>query len=112
MSKIPVLVPGQPFSILAHLSKDGADEYDMSDASSVKCRVVTPDNESYLSEVSTLSSGDAGGDWSTSKVVVKFSGADTQAIQVQGAAEVELIVTLSGSAIPYFIPVKIVKGHT
>jgi hypothetical protein len=111
VSKIPVLVPGQPFSILAQLLKDGA-EYDMAGASSVKCRVVTPDNESSLSVTSTLSSGDTGGDWSTSKVVVKFSGADTQAIQVQGAAEVELIVTLSGSAIPYFIPVKIVKGHT
>tara|TARA_B110000503_G_scaffold131751_1_gene206810 strand:+ start:832 stop:1167 length:336 start_codon:yes stop_codon:yes gene_type:complete len=109
MAGIPRIGIGTNSATTVQLLKDGL-AFDMS-AATVKAVIVSADNTTKLSDQVTPLLSDTGADFATSLIVVSFASATKAGITVQGAAEIEVVVTAGGTDELFYVPIQLTETH-
>jgi hypothetical protein len=76
----------------------------------VTAAIVSLNHERRLTDEVSVSSAEAGSDWSASKIVVNINKTETEAITEYGLALIEIQVN-DGGELTWFHPVNIIDGH-
>ena len=109
MAGIPRIGKGVNSATSVQLLK-GGQKFDMTGAT-VRCVIVSADNEVKLSEQVVPLSSDTGANFSESLIVIKFMATDKQAITVQGAAEIEVVVSVGAVDELFYVPILLVDTY-
>lgn len=114
-TRTPDFVIGDVFRQVITLNAgEPASPFDLSSATAIRCAVIDKGHTARLTDVVTLSSGDANASWANGRVVIEMSSAVTAQvadwINEQSFAKVEIDATIEGNHYTWFGVINILPG--